>query len=224
MALASRNPSQNLSQWLHVFCFRISRDRNSGYCAGNLLPLLVRMDVTTPLCCCAYSLSRVWLFVTPWTVAHQAPLSMEFSRQEHWSGLPCPPPGDLPNPGIKPRSPTLQVVSLPTEPPGKPNNAPEVELNICLSHVLISRHIWVLQCQRETQKMISISLSFLSTLSCTHPTVKLSSDGLALCSLMSQFLVYGQRLYRTMKGTGLGSTWMWVLTWTSSLMSNVKTS
>ena len=44
---------------------------------------------------------------TPWTVAHQAPLSMGFSRQEYWSGLPCPPPGDLPNPGIEPRSPEL---------------------------------------------------------------------------------------------------------------------
>ena len=48
--------------------------------------------------------SHVWLFATPWTVAHQAPLSMGFSRQEYWSGLPCPPPGDLPNPGTKPTS------------------------------------------------------------------------------------------------------------------------
>ena len=51
----------------------------------------------------------------PWTVAHQAPLSMEFSRQEYWSGLPFPPPGDLPDPGIEPRSPALQADSLPTE-------------------------------------------------------------------------------------------------------------
>ena len=50
----------------------------------------------------AKSLSRVQLFVTLWTVAHQAPLSMGFSRQEYWSGLPCPPTGDLPNPGIEP--------------------------------------------------------------------------------------------------------------------------
>ena len=55
--------------------------------------------------CSAQSLSRVQLFVTWWTVAHQAPLSMGFSRQEYWSGLPCPPPGDLPNPGIKFSSP-----------------------------------------------------------------------------------------------------------------------
>ena len=58
---------------------------------------------------------------TPWTVAHKAPLSMGFSRQEYWRGLPCPPPGDLPNPGIEPRSPALQVDSLPTELPGKRN-------------------------------------------------------------------------------------------------------
>ena len=50
--------------------------------------------------------SRVRLFVTPWTVARQAPLSMAFSRQEYWSGLPCPPPGYLPDPGIEPGSPT----------------------------------------------------------------------------------------------------------------------
>ena len=63
------------------------------------------------------SLSHVRLFVTPRTVAHQAPLSMGFSRPEYWSGLPCPPPGDLPTPGIKPRSPTLQAGPLPFEPP-----------------------------------------------------------------------------------------------------------
>ena len=53
--------------------------------------------------------------VTPWTVACQAPLSMGFSKQEYWSGLPFPSPGDLPNPGTEPRSPALQVDSLPTE-------------------------------------------------------------------------------------------------------------
>ena len=55
------------------------------------------------------------LFATPWTVARQAPLSMGFSRQEYWSGLPCLSPGDLPDPGIKPRSPALQADSLPFE-------------------------------------------------------------------------------------------------------------
>ena len=60
--------------------------------------------------------SHVWLFATLWTVIHQAPLSMEFSRQEYWSVLPCVPSGDLPDPGIKPtspESPALQVDSLP---------------------------------------------------------------------------------------------------------------
>ena len=65
-------------------------------------------------------LSHVLLFATSWTVACQAPLSMEFSRQEYWSGLLFPSPGDLPNPGIKPGSPTLQADSLLSEPPGKP--------------------------------------------------------------------------------------------------------
>ena len=65
------------------------------------------------------SLSHVWLFVTSWTVAHQAPPSMGFSRQEYWSGLPFPSPGDLPDPGIEPRSPTLQADALTSEPPGK---------------------------------------------------------------------------------------------------------
>ena len=64
-------------------------------------------------------LSRVRLFATPWTVAHQAPQSMEFFRQEYWSGLPFPSPEDLPNPGIEPGSPALQADALPSEPPGK---------------------------------------------------------------------------------------------------------
>ena len=65
------------------------------------------------------SFSCVWLFVTPWTIAHQTPLSVEFSRQEYWSGLPFPSPEDLPHPGIEPRFPALQADYLPTEPPGK---------------------------------------------------------------------------------------------------------
>ena len=74
------------------------------------------------LCCVLSSLSLVRLFATPWVIACQAPLSIGFSRQEYWSGLPCPLPGDLPNPGIKPRSPILQANSLPSEPPGKPKS------------------------------------------------------------------------------------------------------
>ena len=63
------------------------------------------------------SVSRVQLFATPWAVALQTPLSTEFSRQEYWSVLPFPSPGDLPDPGIKPRSPALQADALTSEPP-----------------------------------------------------------------------------------------------------------
>ena len=62
-------------------------------------------------------LSHIRLFASPWIVAYQDPQSMEFSRQEYWSGLPFPSPGDLPDPGIEPRSPTLQADSLPSDPP-----------------------------------------------------------------------------------------------------------
>ena len=62
---------------------------------------------------------HVHLFATPWTVAHKALLSIGFSRQEYWSGLPFPSPGGLPDPGIEPRSPTLQADALTSEPPGK---------------------------------------------------------------------------------------------------------
>ena len=66
------------------------------------------------------SLSGVRLSATPWTVAYQASPSMGFSKQEYWSGLPFPFPGDLPAPGIKPTSPALQADSLLSEPPEKP--------------------------------------------------------------------------------------------------------
>ena len=66
-------------------------------------------------------LSCVRLFATPWTVAYQAPPAKEFSRQEYWSGLLFPSPGDLPNPGNNPKSPALQADALPSEPPGKPS-------------------------------------------------------------------------------------------------------
>ena len=66
------------------------------------------------------SLGPVRLFAASWTVAYQAPPSMEFSRQEYWSGLPFPSPEDLPDPRLKPWSPTLQADALPSEPPGEP--------------------------------------------------------------------------------------------------------
>ena len=92
-------------------------------------PLLIRapevslsifaVDGFLRVCVCV-SGSVISNSATPWTIAHQAPLSMGFSRQGYWSGLPCPPPGDLPNPGIKLGSPVLQADSLLSEPPGKP--------------------------------------------------------------------------------------------------------
>ena len=76
----------------------------------------------------------VQIFATPWTVVHQAPLSMGLSRQEYWSGFPCPPPGDLSHSGIEPEilmSPALQAGSLPLAPPGKPlfNKTTLINLN-----------------------------------------------------------------------------------------------
>ena len=71
-------------------------------------------------------LSRVRLFATPWTVAHQAPPSMGFPRQEYWSGLPFPPPGDLPDPGTETASLESPAAGglFTTEPPGKPSGIP----------------------------------------------------------------------------------------------------
>ena len=69
----------------------------------------------------AKSLQSCLTHATLWTIAHQALLSMEFSKQEYWNGLPCPSPGDLPNPGIEPGSLALQADALPSEPPGKPH-------------------------------------------------------------------------------------------------------
>ena len=90
----------------------------------NALRLFLYSSLSVCVCVCVcvyvcYFLSRVRFFAAPWTVAHQAPLFIEFFRQ-YWSGLPFLSPGDHPNPGIKLRSPELQADSLPTEPPGKP--------------------------------------------------------------------------------------------------------
>ena len=72
--------------------------------------------------------SSVRLFATPWTVVYQAPPSMGFFSQEYWSGLPFPSLGNLPNPGIEPRSPVLQADALPSELPRKPSSR-KTELN-----------------------------------------------------------------------------------------------
>ena len=87
-----------MSGTLHIFAYEI---------ITILFPHLVKVKL----------LSRVQLFATPWTVAHQAPPSMEFSRQEYWSGLPFPSPEDLPDSGIAHRSPALRADTLASEPP-----------------------------------------------------------------------------------------------------------
>ena len=79
------------------------------------------------------------LFATAWTAARQVPLSMGFSRQEYWGGLPFPSPGDLPHPGIKPRSPALQADALTSEPPGKRVTMSGISITTKISRVFISR-------------------------------------------------------------------------------------
>ena len=107
------------------------------------------------------SLSRVRLFVTPWTVAHQAPLSMEFSRQEYWSGLPIPSTEDLLNPGIEPWSPALQADSLLSEPPGISLTKPHWEGQSgqdCCHCCLITRHVTMHLCHPKSCWPLTVQL------------------------------------------------------------------
>ena len=91
-------------------CYRTHEDNHICLC----------VCASVSMCVCVCVLSPIWLFVTPWTAALQAPLSMGLPRQQYWSGLPCPPPGDLPEPEIKPMSPALADRFFPAEPLGKP--------------------------------------------------------------------------------------------------------
>ena len=95
-------------EWKQVPYFEGKVSRPS-WCIGHK----VREKRDEPKIAVVELLSRVQLSATPWTVAHEAPLSMGFPRQEYWSGVPFPPPGDLPNPGMEPVSPALQADSLP---------------------------------------------------------------------------------------------------------------
>ena len=98
----------------------LTRRTFGGKVMSLLFNMLSRLVVTFLPRSKVKSFSCVRLFVTPWTVAYQAPWSVGFSRQEYWSGLPFPFPGDLPNPGIEPRSPPLQTDTFPSEPLGFP--------------------------------------------------------------------------------------------------------
>ena len=120
------------------------------------------------------SLSCVQLFATPWTVAHQASLSMEFSRQGYWSRLPFLSPGDLPKPGIKPESSALQAASLLSEPPGKPSkllqSCPtlcdpvdcQALLSIGILQAVILGRVAMSSCRRSSQPRNRTHISYIS--------------------------------------------------------------
>ena len=131
------------------------------------------------------SLSHVQLFASSWTVAHQAPLSMGFSRQAYWSGLPFPSPGNLPDPGSEPQSPALQADSLLSESPRKPRGYinshqlnPSVELKPFALDVHNSilqmgkvRVLWFLLCKKVFSRNLEGSIfsgSFASESSVVH--------------------------------------------------------
>ena len=104
--------SVSLSRSLYLCVGKISKK------ASRRIHVIVRINPIIMMRVCM--LSHALLFETPWTAAHHAPPSMGFSRQEHWSGLPCPPQGNLSDPGIKPPSPALAGRFLTTGPQGKP--------------------------------------------------------------------------------------------------------
>ena len=127
--------------------------------------------------------SCVWLFVTLRTVAHQAPLPMEFSRQEYWSGLPCPTPGDLSDAGIEPMSPTfsaLQVDSLPSKPPRKPFR-PDRFGSVQFSRSVASDSATPWTAARQASLSITNSWSFLKFMSIE---LVMLSNHLILCHLL----------------------------------------
>ena len=113
-----------LPRWMGIFS--ITLQKHAKQQQQNVLTCKIVNSSKSYGCVYGQSLSHILLFATPWTVAHQAPLSMGFSRQESWSGLPCPPPGDLPDPGIEPESPALQVDSLPLSHQGSPKHVIKV--------------------------------------------------------------------------------------------------
>ena len=128
-----------------------------------------------------YSLSHVRLSAIPWTVAHQATLSMGFSRQEYWSGLPVPSPGDLPDPGIKSRSPALQGDMLPSEPPGKSSSLLKNDRKCPSTHGTLKKWEEYTTCKNANQPNYQILLIF-------H-TLKDHSFPLRLCILSHQVIL-----------------------------------
>ena len=123
--------------------------------------------------CCLVTSVASNSFVTLWTVTHQAPLSMEFSRQEYWSGLPCPPAGDLPDPGIEPVNPALAKGFFTSEPHGKPLRLNFVQL---LSRVQLFATPWTAAHQASLSFTISKSL-----LKLVSSELMMPSNHLILC-------------------------------------------
>ena len=125
-----------------IWCklFMIQTIRNAFFKSMAMTRYITNEDqkemVPEEVCVKCVSHCHVRVFATPWTVARQVPLSMEFPRQQYWSGLPFPSPGDLPNPGIEPESPALQADSLLPELPEKPNGTCTQIPKIQSGHVL----------------------------------------------------------------------------------------
>ena len=121
---------------LHSICQKIWKTQQCPQNWKRLVFIPIPKKGNAKECSKLKFLSRVLLFGTPRTIAYQVSLSMGFSRQEYRSGLPFPSPGDLPNAEIKPRSPTLQADTLPSEPPGKPKNVQTIT-QLHSSHTLV---------------------------------------------------------------------------------------
>ena len=125
------SPGKNTGVGCHALLQRLFPTQGSDPSLLHLLHwLLGSSPLAPPGKVKVKSLSRVWLFATPWTVAYQAPLSLGFSRQEYWSGLPFPSPGDLPDPGMEPGLPHCRQMLYR---PGKP---------LTTSLLTFSRHLW----------------------------------------------------------------------------------
>ena len=128
------------------------------------------------VCCVLNCFTHIQLFVTLWTIAHQAPLTMGFSRHEYWSGLPCPPPGDQSDPGIKPTSltsPSLQVDSWSLAPPRKPG------IEECFKIVTIGKFIAII----ISSLQVNLSFSSAQGLPASNTNLKVTAAPYSLCGL-----------------------------------------
>ena len=174
--------------------------------------------------CQCQLLSCVQLLVTPWIVAHQAPLPLEFSRQEYWSGQPFPSPGHLPNPRIKPQSPALQADSLPSKPPRKQkccwgSSGSDLVTKLCPTLATP----WTLACQAPLSMEFPRQeywnrLSFPSPGDLSDPGVKPMSpawqaDSLPLShqSLREQLLIAPERRKQLGQSGNSAQLWLYLL-------------